>query len=120
MKAILRTYQSETDYSDRLVDVRDESAFADPYGDAVPFAVGSNQRITSYADDSPPPGTEASLAIQCVCPDTGETGDFLFIGDSHRAEGSRVSRIYPDLSDLIRGEPDWKQVPGDGLTYVRR
>lgn len=45
MKAILRTYYSESFYSDKIVEVRDERAFSDPYGEAVPFSVGSNQRI---------------------------------------------------------------------------
>ena len=117
MKAILRTYLSETDYSERLVDVRDESAFSDPFGEAVPFATGSNQKVIPC--DSP--GVRASLAIQCACPDTGKTGSFLFLGDSHRVPGTRVTIVYPHLANLIREESrDWKQIPGDGLTYVRR
>jgi len=122
MKARLRTYHSETEYSDRLVDVRDETAFQDPYGDAVPFAVGSNQRIIP-SDATPPPGTVASLAMRCLCPDTGALGDWLFVGPSHREPGSRVTPVYPDFAWLVQAEVmtgRWFQTPGDATEYVKR
>lgn len=51
MKAILRTYHTDGRYDDRLVDVRDDHQFGDgPYGDGVPFAVGSNQDILPVED----------------------------------------------------------------------
>lgn len=45
--AILRTYLSETETDHELVEVDDLYCFAtsDPYGDLVPFVVGSNQEI---------------------------------------------------------------------------
>ena len=46
MKAILRTYKNEQDFTEKLVEVSDEHEFSDgPYEDTVPFAVGSNQTI---------------------------------------------------------------------------
>lgn len=67
-------------------------------------------------------GLIARVAIQCVCPDTGITGSFLFSGDSHRASQSRVSPIYSDLAELFPAVlADWDEVvPGNcayGLTY---
>lgn len=50
MKAILRTYLNEIDFEDEPVNVDNEDAFDNPYGDAVPFAVGSNQTILSLED----------------------------------------------------------------------
>jgi hypothetical protein len=46
MTAVLRTYQGEDKIADKLVEISDDHNFADgPYGDTVPFAVGSNQAI---------------------------------------------------------------------------
>jgi hypothetical protein len=46
IKAILRTYHSETESSDRVVDIDPAHDFAGgPYVDTIPFAVGSNQAI---------------------------------------------------------------------------
>lgn len=47
-----------------------------------------------------PHGTIAREAIQCVCPDTGALGSFLFTGESHRNKGSRVSPVCADLAEL--------------------
>ncbi len=66
-------------------------------------------------------GTIARLAIQCDCPDTGETGSFLFTGESHRAKGSRVTPVYDDLSELFPAvRAEWEEVTsgnaGDAFT----
>lgn len=46
MKAILRSYHSETSRTDKLVEISDSHDFAQgPYVDTVPFSVGSNQSI---------------------------------------------------------------------------
>lgn len=46
MKAILRTWKSETEKEDTVVEIADNHNFADgPYVDTVPFTVGSNQEI---------------------------------------------------------------------------
>ena len=45
-------------------------------------------------------GTHAQLAVQCLCPDTGLEGTFLFTGDSHRIKGSRVSPIFEDVAEF--------------------
>lgn len=68
-------------------------------------------------------GLIARLAIQCDCPDTGETGSFLFSGESHRNKHSRVTPVYADLCDLFQAiQPDWEQIR-DGsllLSFVKR
>jgi len=51
MKAILRTYLSETSFEEKIVDIDDDHIFAyGPYQDTVPFTVGSNQSILPYED----------------------------------------------------------------------
>jgi len=45
-------------------------------------------------------GTIVRAAIQCECPDTLKTGDFLFRGGSHREKGSRVSPIFDNYGEL--------------------
>lgn len=45
---------------------------------------------------------EAQVAVQCVHPDTGEIGAWLFIGDSHRKPGSAVSPVFPDCYTLFK------------------
>lgn len=58
-----------------------------------------------------PRGLIARVAIQCVCPDTGETGSFLFSGESHRASCSRVSPVYDDLAELFPAvRAEWREV----------
>ena len=49
MTAILRTYQSETTFTEELVEISDDHIFAyGPYQDTVPFSVGSNQEILPF------------------------------------------------------------------------
>jgi len=42
----------------------------------------------------------AKVAIECINPDTKETGDFLFAGDSHRTPGSSLSPVFSDRYEL--------------------
>lgn len=49
-----------------------------------------------------PNGLLCKIAVQCVDPETGIVGDFLFAGESHREKGARVSPVYDDLSELYR------------------
>lgn len=65
-------------------------------------------------------GTICQLAIQCNCPDTGETGNFLFRGLSHREPGSRVSPIFEDLADLYAwAKTRFDQISGGGnLAFI--
>lgn len=53
--AILKTYLAETETTHEIVEVEDDFCFyaSDPYGDLVPFTVGSNQTIVE-----PPYSTE--------------------------------------------------------------
>lgn len=51
--AILRTYASETNILDVMVEVEDEHDFTDSYADTVPFSVGSNQSILDPDDCAP-------------------------------------------------------------------
>jgi hypothetical protein len=64
-------------------------------------------------------GTIARLAISCNCPDTGIEGTFLFTGESHRNEGSRISPIFPSLYELCgwMRTNGWKEV-GGAYTYA--
>lgn len=64
----------------------------------------------------PVSGTVARVAIQCVCPDTGEQGSFLFTGPSHRTRFTRVSPLFDDLYELFKsvGPLGWHEVkPGN-------
>lgn len=49
-----------------------------------------------------PTGTLAYLAIQCTCPDTQQTGSFLFTGETHRNPDSRVSPVFDDCVELFQ------------------
>ena len=66
-------------------------------------------------------GEVASLAICCNCPDTGEEGDFLFVGPSHRVKGTRVTPLYKDLQNLFNSiKTDWKQeFSYSARTYIK-
>ena len=59
-------------------------------------------------------GLIARVAIQCQCPDTGETGTFLFSGESHRNKLSRVTPVFDDLHELLttlnRADSNWEEV----------
>lgn len=68
-------------------------------------------------------GLVARLAIQCVCPDTGVAGSFLFSGESYQQKGSRVTPVYDTLSELFPAvKADWQEVvPGNsGYGFIRR
>ncbi len=61
-------------------------------------------------------GLLASLAIQCVHPDTGETGCWLFGGESHRNPGSAKTPVFKDLADLFQWlAPNGWNAIGHGL-----
>lgn len=49
MKAELWTYNNEELYAVNIVEI-DDNYDGDPYGDYVPFAVGSNQTIVTDPD----------------------------------------------------------------------
>ena len=71
----------------------------------------------------PVKGTIARVAINCDCPDTGITGDFLYTGESHRTKGSRVSPVYDDLFELFPAVlTDWEEIiPGNcSFGYSKR
>jgi hypothetical protein len=54
MKAILRTYDRDASFLDRVVEIDDDHDFSGgPYQDTVPFAVGSNQTILDLEDGRP-------------------------------------------------------------------
>jgi hypothetical protein len=58
-----------------------------------------------------PTGLIARIATQCIDPVTGKTGSFLFTGDSHKEEDSRVSPLFGNLSDLfIWAKLEWVSV----------
>ena len=68
-------------------------------------------------------GTIARLAIQCDCPDTGATGSFLFVGESHRNKKSRVTPVYDDLYELCQAiGKDWEEVRGSvaDCAFIKR
>ena len=48
-----------------------------------------------------PNGLLASIAMQCIHPDTNETGDWLFSGESHKNKGSGVTPVFPDFVALL-------------------
>lgn len=73
---------------------------------------------TAIPHPSPVRGTIARVAVQCVCPDTGLTGSFLFTGETHRNPGSRVTPVYPDCASLfIASRAEWESI---GDAYAKR
>lgn len=69
-------------------------------------------------------GLISRLAIQCVCPDTGHKGSFLFTGESPKTKLSRVSPVYDDLTELFPAvrAAGWASVGGGGncgMGYVK-
>ena len=56
-------------------------------------------------------GTLAQVAIQCIDPETGMTGSWLFTGLSHRELGSRVTPVFADVYDLTQNlKGQWESV----------
>lgn len=60
----------------------------------------------------PKSGTIARVAIQCRHPVTGETGTFLFVGDSHRDKTAPVSPVKSSVLELYQWARvnNWQQV----------
>lgn len=42
----------------------------------------------------------ASYTIQCVHPETGKTGCWVFSGQDHRQPGTSISPFFPDIVPL--------------------
>jgi len=61
------------------------------------------------------------IATQCICPNTGKTGSFLFEGPSHREKDTRLSPLFRDLGELFPWlhQNYWKlsRLALDGSTY---
>jgi hypothetical protein len=53
-------------------------------------------------------GTRAKVACQCTHPETGKTGDWLFIGESHQQSGAAISPVFGDLVQLF----EWTRANG--------
>lgn len=68
---------------------------------------------------TPYDGLIARTATQCACPNSGETGSFLYSGDSHKEKGSRVTPVCADLCELYAylRENRWESVGHNGA-YV--
>lgn len=68
-RAILRSYESETKFSEDWCLVADDHSFANgPYQDTVPFAVGSNQAVLQPAGARVHPATIAYKLVPKVFP----------------------------------------------------
>lgn len=67
-----------------------------------------------------PHGTLATRTIQCTHPDTGETGDWLFICGDHRAKERSVSPCFSELFDLYRWakENNWEELGQGRFRYI--
>lgn len=76
------------------------------------FTTGSEAVV--FADTHRHPWQEAGLACRCVDPETGKTGDWLFVGPDHRTPGTRISPLFPELSELCEWakRDGWAVVPG--------
>jgi hypothetical protein len=59
-------------------------------------------------------GTLADCAIQCIHPETGETGCWLFTAGNHRAKGTTVSPVFDDVVDLFLCAKlnQWEEIAG--------
>lgn len=77
----------------------------------------------------PQAGDRATVAIQCTCADSGETGSFLYIGrhyDNPGVSGRRCSPVYPSLIELFQAvkADGWKEETagnsGNGYTFRPR
>lgn len=64
--------------------------------------------------DYKPRGLLASVAIQCTEPESGKTGSFLFIGDSHKGKDAAVSPVFADTMALHKwcSENGWRSIAG--------
>lgn len=66
---------------------------------------------------APVPGASHKIAIQCLCPITGQTGSFFFAGNPVTAQAigyARVTPVFPDLGELFRWavENGWSRTNG--------
>lgn len=60
----------------------------------------------------------AHVAIQCVHPETRQTGCWLFTGESHRIAGACVSPVFDDLANLFTWAGDNNWTP-QGYDYIK-
>ena len=65
-----------------------------------------NQQRESIADQHPE--YMARITTQCVDPETGKTGCWLFLGTNHRTPGTSASPVFDDSYELYQ----WMQVNG--------
>lgn len=57
---------------------------------------------------NPPVGTRARYTMQCIHPESGQTGDWLFTGDDHHVPGTSLSPLFPDILRFHQ----WKEQAG--------
>ena len=78
-----------------------------------------NQLAPVPADRYIPQGLIAQTAVQCVHPESGLTGSWLFGGGNHKEKGAAVSPLFADCFDLFTwaNANGWQSVPG---TYAHR
>jgi len=75
------------------------------------FATG--REAVAYANTLDFPWQDANLACQCTDPETGKTGDWLFVGPDFREPGTRISDVFSDFIGLV----DWAR--GNRWVVVR-
>lgn len=73
---------------------------------------------TQLGKNYTPKGLIARTTTQCIDPETGETGCWLYTGESHRITGSRISPLFPDLYPLFQwlDKNQWERT---GTAYVK-
>ena len=67
-----------------------------------------------------PHGLLAKYTIQCIHPETGKEGSWLYIGESHRTKGTAISPFFPDSLDFYKWaeENGWKHCSGSPTAMI--
>lgn len=83
----------------------------------MPLATSDTHLGISYI----PTGLLARSTTQCIDPDSGECGSWLFVGGDHRKPGARISPVFSDLLPFFKwaDENGWDHVLGCYGTYKK-
>jgi hypothetical protein len=85
------------------------------------FGINPKQERQNYMKlgiDYTPKGLLADYCVSCTHPETGKTGSWLFIGDSHKT-GEQISPFFPDSLQFFQWARDnqWRHIYADGRPF---